>query len=152
MSHPLVAADVYDRLGGKAALTQLIDPEGRGTWNEQMLDKAMGDAWLDVISYTGVQTSIEGLTTEQIRDAFPDYVSKAARLTVPILWVSATGGQALPPTLASLKAELLTQLEAMAQRRRKHGGPNTDPSAAQRVVRISLDDGRMTLASFKGFI
>ena len=46
---PPLPADVYNRSGGKAALTQLIDPNGQGTWSEETLDTAMLDAWLWVL-------------------------------------------------------------------------------------------------------
>lgn len=151
-THPLTAEDVYERFGGRAALTQIIDPARQGTWSETTLDLAQEDAWLWVISHGMVQADLEGLTKEQIRAQFPDYISLAARKTVVNLWLAGSSGQALPPRLQELNQELNRQCEALAERRRKHGGQNTDPSAAQRITRISLDDGqRMTLASFRGF-
>lgn len=150
--HPLLPADVYDRFGGKAALTQIIDPVGLGTWSDTMLDAAMLDAWLWVLSHVGVQAELAGLTHEQLRADYPDYISLAARKTVPNLWLAGSSGQAMPDAIKELNGELNAQLDALAERRRKHGGQNTDPSAAQRVARISLAEGRMTLSSFKGFI
>lgn len=151
-AHPLLPADVYNRFGGKAALTQLIDPNGQGTWSEETLDTAMLDAWLWVLSFVQVQAQIVGLTNDQLREAYPDYISLAARKTVPNLWLAGASGQAMPEAIKELNGELNAQLEALAERRRKHGGQNTDPSAAQRVARIALADGRMTLGAFKGFI
>lgn len=154
MAHPLLEADIYQRVGGQAALTQLIDPNSQGRWDADMLDRAMGDAWTYVISAVQVQADIVGLTVDQIRDRYPDYVTLAAQKTLKFLWVYGSAGQACPAKVVELDRLADAQLQLLAERRRKHGAQNTDPSAAQRVTRIDIDPSneRMTLSSFKGFI
>lgn len=154
MAHPLTEADVYNRVGGQAALVQLIDPGGAGTWNPEMLDAAMQDGWNFVLSAVQVQADIVGLTSAQIRERYPDYVSLASMKTLKFVWIWGSSGQALPSRIDELDKLVDAQLQMLAERRRKHGAQNTDSSAAQRIVRVDIDPDRtrMTIASFRGLI
>ncbi len=154
MGHPLLESDVYVRIGGKAALTQLIDPAGTGTWDTTTLQTAMQDAWNFVTAAVQVQADIVGKTIQQLRECYPDYISLAAMKTLKLLWVYGSSGQALPPRIDELDKLADAQLQMLAERRRKHGAQNTQTSAAQRITEINIDPHhrRMTLESFKGFI
>lgn len=154
MAHPLTEADVYHRVGGRAALAQLIDPDRVGAWDAATLDLAMQDAWNFVTSAVQVQADIVGLTVQQLRDQFPDYVSLAAMKALKLVWTYGSSGQACPERISELDKMADAQLQLLAERRRKHGGQNTDPAAAQRIARVDIDprNERMTLRSFRGFI
>ena len=54
--------------------------------------------------FVQVQAQIVGLTNDQLREAYPDYISLAARKTVPTL---AGGGvrQAMPEAIKELNGE-----------------------------------------------
>lgn len=154
MAHPLTEADVYNRVGGRAALAQLIDPDRVGAWDAATLDLAMQDGWNFVTSAVQVQSDIVGLTAQQLRDQFPDFVSLAAMKALKFVWAYGSAGQALPARIDELNKECDAQLQLLAERRRKHGGQNTDPAATQRITRVEIDprNERMTLRSFRGFI
>lgn len=154
MAHPLTDADVYGRIGGQAALTQLIDPTGTGTWDPSTLELAKQDGWNFVTAAVQVQADIVGLTVQQLRDQYPDCISLAAQKTLKFVWVYGSSGQACPERIAEMDKMADAQLQMLAERRRKHGAQNTDPSAAQRITRIEIDprNERMTLRSFRGFI
>lgn len=152
--HPLVESDMYQRIGGKPALTQLIDPEQTGTWDVAVLELAMQDAWNFVLAAGQVQVDVVGLTNDQLRERYPDYITLAAQKALKFVWVYGSSGQACPVKIAELDRMADQQLQLLAERRRKHGAQNVDPSAAQRVTGIDIDPcrERMTLRSFKGFI
>lgn len=154
MAHPLLESDIYQRIGGKPALTQLLDPRQTGTWDPATLDTAMQDAWNYVLAAVQVQADVVGLTVDQLREQYPDYVALAAQKTLKFAWVYGSSGQACPDRIAQLDQLADQQLQQLAERRRKHGAQNSDPGAAQRITRIDNDpcNERMTLRSFKGFI
>jgi hypothetical protein len=154
VAHPLEETDLYRRIGGKAALTQLLDPQQTGTWDAETAELAMQDGWNLVVSAAGVQSEFATLTKPQLRDQFPDLIMYASFLALPLLWQYGTSGQAVPQTVKDKEAQAKIDLELYAQRKRKHGSQSTNPAAAQRVALVDPDPdhNRMTLAAFKGFI
>lgn len=151
MAHPLVAADVYNRMGGQQALTQLMNPSGTITWNVAMLDTAMGDAWNFVVAAVGVQAELAGYTDSQIREQYPQLITIAAQKSLRFGWLGGSGGQALPQGIKDIDELADAQLQLLAERRRKHGAVGVSPAPAQQIsqVRIDQDNSRMTLGGFR---
>lgn len=151
MAHPLVDADVYNRIGGQDALVQLLDKDGRGTWSVDMLDTAMGDAWNYVVAAVGVQADLGGYTSAEIRDKFPHLITIGAQKSLRFAWVSGSGGQAMPQGITDIDALAEAQIEMLAERRRKVGKADFSPAPAQQVAQVDLnrDSSRMTLAGFR---
>jgi len=154
VAHPLDEDDLYRRIGGKAALTQLIDPQQTGTWDAATVELAMQDGWNMVVSAAGVQSEFSALTKPQLREQFPDLIMYASFLALPLLWQYGTSGQAAPTLVKDREAQAKIDLELYAQRKRKHGSQSTNPAAAQRVALVDPDPdhNRMTLSAFKGYI
>lgn len=156
MAHPLIDSDVYNRIGGQRALTELMDPNGNGTWDVSMLELAMGDAWNFVVDSAGVQVELSGQTNAEIRANFPSLITIAALKALPFAWLNATGGQALPDGILRYDTLADQHLVALSERRKKHGAVGYEAPISQRVARVDLDPekNRMTLESFRsgGFI
>lgn len=145
-------ADLYNRLGGRAALTQLLDPEGRGIWSAEMSLLVRTDACNLVIEAAGVQVELSGGTVEQFRARYPNLVTYASLKGLVLGWLFGSGGQALPERLAAFDAKVETALERLATRRRMHGAVDFDPQPAQEVrgsVDMDPNGERMGLASWK---
>lgn len=151
MAHPLQASDVYNRIGGQAALTQLIaDVTQSETWNTDVLDLAMQDAWNLVIDAAGVQAELGGYTNEQLREHFPSFITVASQLALGLCWDYGTSGRAQPDGVKSLVVAAQAQLEMYSRRRRKHGAANYSPQPAQAIANIVLaGNDRMTLCGFR---
>lgn len=151
MPHPLVAADIYNRVGGQDKLTQLIDPQGNGTWSEATLELAMQDAWNFVVAAVGVQVELSGLTMQQIRDGYGHLITLAAQKAIRLIWNYGTSGQACPPRITDLDGLADQQLQMLAERRRKHGDIGTNPTPSQAVQRVDMNPlrDRMTLGGFR---
>ncbi len=151
----IIDTDIYNRIGGQAVLTQLIDPQGQGTWNQDILTLAKQDACNEVISAAGVQADLNGFTVDDFRSKFPNLVTLAAQRCIYLNWVYGTSGQACPDRIVALKQDTDAELQRLAERRRKHGAVDFSPSPAQRVAQIDNDPTRtrMTLRSWqKGFV
>lgn len=152
MGHPLIDSDVYNRIGGERALTELMDPNGRGTWDVSMLETAMGDAWNFVVDSAGVQVELAGQTNAEIRTNFPSLITIASLKSLGFSWLNATGGQALPDGILRYDTLADQHLVALSERRKKHGAVGYDAPISQRIDRVDIDPGktRMTLESFRG--
>jgi hypothetical protein len=155
-THPLTEADVWRRIGGRAALTQLVNPGGTTTWDAATVEIGMQDAWNFVVAAVGVQVELAGQTNDQIRENFPHLVTLASQKALRFIWVSGSGGQAVPDGIKELDTLADQQLQMLAERRRKHGAVGFSPSPAQAIENIDLNKfgGRMTLTGFRdgGFI
>lgn len=151
MSHPLQDSDIYNRVGGQDKLTQLIDPQGTGTWSTATLELAMQDAWNFVVAAVGVQVELVGLTTQQLRDGYGHLITLASQKTIRLLWNYGTSGQACPQKIIDLDALADQQLQLLAERRRKHGNIGTNPTPAQAVQQVDINPlrDRMTLGGFR---
>lgn len=144
-------ADVYNRAGGEAALSQLIDPEGTGTYSTTILDLAIQDATNLVVMAAGVQSVLSGYTQEQIAEKFPELVTIAALKAIPLCWDYGTSGRARPEHVQGMDARADALLQMLAERRRKHGATDFSPTPAQEISQIDIDPNneRMTLTSFR---
>ncbi len=151
MAHPLVAADIYNRVGGQDKLTQLIDPQGNGTWSEATLELAMQDAWNFVVAAVGVQVELSGLTMQQIRDGYGHLITIAALKAIPLVWDYGTSGQARPQNIGERDSRCDQELQLLAERRRKHGNIGTNPTPSQAVQQVDMNPlrDRMTLGGFR---
>lgn len=153
MSNPnfLTDDDLWGRMGGKPALTQLIDPQKTGVWNTTTAELARQDACNEVIAAAGVQVQlISDVAT--FRANFPHLVTIAAQLAIVNVWTYGTSGQAMPDRIQQLQTQVVASLELLAQRRRAHGSVNYVPDAAQKFSgSVSLDPGdtRLTLSNWK---
>lgn len=145
-------ADLFNRIGGRAAFTQLLDPQGRGIWNATMSLLVRTDACNLVIEAAGVQVELGGMTVEQFRARYPNLVTYASLKGLVLAWLYGSGGQAVPEKLAAFDVQVETGLERLAARRRKHGAVDFDPQPAQEVrgsIDMDPDGVRMGLASWK---
>ena len=152
MANPVFITDedLYLRIGGRAALTQLIDPQKTGSWNTETTLRARQDACNLVISAAGVQADLAGNTVEQFRERHPELVTLACFKGLYLCWLSGTGGQACPERITALNAEAEAGMENLAKRRRKHGAVDYSPNPAQEVRgSISLGSDRSTLAGWR---
>lgn len=146
--------DLYDRLGGQAALTQLMDPDGRGTWNAIVSLKARTDACNLVLEAAGVQADLGGVAAEEFAARYPNLVTYACFKALPLAWIYGAGGQAMPAQLDALDKRADAGLENLATRRRKHGASDYSPRPAQEIngaVDMDPDRTRMPLRSWAGF-
>lgn len=146
--------DVYTRIGGQNALAQIGDPQARGTRDAGILAAAIRDATNDTVGAAGVQTLLAGLTQPQIAERHPELVSITARRAVAYVWIYGSRGQAIPTHAAELKTASDAELQRLAERRRKHGAADFEPSISQNVnggVNNDPNGTRMTLDSFRGF-
>lgn len=156
MANPnfLTDADIYNRMGGVAALTQLIDPRYEGAPDPVILGLAQQDACNKVISAAGVQAELGGFTISEFRDKFPHLVTIAALLCIYNCWDYGSSGQACPEHVEQKKKEAELDLEKLSLRRLKHGAADFSPNPSQRVTQVDNDPNhtRMTLGSFqRGF-
>lgn len=155
MSNPnfITDADLWQRMGGRDKLAQLIDPEKTGTWDTTTSEIIRQDACNDVIAASGVQTLLDGLSVSEIRDRFPHLVTLAAERAIPKLWRAGSSGQAMPEGIREMKAESDIALGELAARRRQHGSVGFSTTPSQRVSgSINMDplETRSTLSSWKG--
>ena len=145
-------ADLYLRVGGQAALTQLIDPGRTGKWNTAVSLTARTDACNLVLEAAGVQADLNGYAASDFSAKFPNLVTYASLKAVALAWVYGTGGQAMPPGVQAYAAQADQGLELLATRRRKHGASDFSPQPAQAVnggIDNDPDNDRMTLKSWK---
>lgn len=147
-------ADLYDRIGGRAALTQLLDATGSGIWNATVSLKARTDACNIVLEAAGVQSDLGGVPAEEFAAKHPNLVTYAALKALALVWIYGTGGQAMPARLAAFDVQAEQALEKLATRRRKHGASDFSPQPAQEIggaLDLDPDRTRMTLRSWMGF-
>lgn len=152
MANPLFItdADVYSRIGGKAALTQLIDPNRTGTWDQVTLDTAKRDACNIVLEAAGVAADLGGFQATEFAAKFPNLVTYAALKALALVWVYGTGGQAMPERIASFDAQAMAGIELLATRRRKHGASDYSPQPSQQISgTIQMGEDRITLSGWK---
>ena len=146
--------DIYDRVGGQAVLTQLIDPNASGMPDVYILRKTQEDACNDVIAAAGVQADLNGFTISEFREKFPHLVTLASHICIYYCWLYGSSGQACPERIRELKTEADSKLEMLSERRRKHGAVDFSPNPAQRVTQVDNNPKhtRMTLEGFqRGF-
>lgn len=152
MANPVFISDedLFLRLGGRASLTQLMDPGKTGSWNTESTLRARQDACNLVIAAAGVQADLAGNTVEQFRERHPELVTLACLKGLYLCWLYGTGGQACPEKITALNAEADAELERLAKRLRKHGAVDYSPNPAQEVRgSIELGPGRWTLSGWK---
>ena len=143
-------ADVYSRIGGKAALTQLIDPNRTGTWDQTTLDTAKRDACNIVLEAAGVAADLGGYQAAEFAAKFPNLVTYASLKALALVWTYGTGGQAMPERIASFDAQAMAGIELLATRRRKHGASDYSPQPSQQISgTIQMGDDRITLSGWK---
>lgn len=128
-----VYADVYGRAGGQAALSQLIDPDGTGSYSTTVLDLAIADASNMVVMAAGVQSVLSGMTQAQIAERHPELVTCAAMKAVPLCWDYGTSGRARPEHIQGMDARADALLEALRVRRAKHGATDYASTPNQQV-------------------
>ena len=145
------AADVYRRAGGEAALSQLIDPEGTGTYSTDVLNLAIADATNFVVMAAGVQSQLAGYTQSEMAERFPELVTITALKAIPLCWDYGTSGRARPENIQQMDARADALLQQLAERRRKHGATDFSPSPAHRITQVDNDPdrNRLVLASWK---
>lgn len=147
------AADIYLRLGGQASLVQLLDPEGTGTWSEDMLTVAIRDASNKVAAAAGVPIELSGFTQDQLREKFPDLVTLAAQLAIGLVWTYGSSGRACPDRITALMTEANASLQLLAVRQRKPGAVDYSPTPAQAIRNIDPDPNQTrslgTVSSWK---
>ena len=145
-------ADLYNRLGGQAALTQLLDPQGTGAWNPEVSLLARTDACNFVLEAAGVPADMAGYPASDFAAKFPNLVTYAALKAIALAWQYGSGGQAMPAGVVKYDAQADQGLSLLASRRRKHGASDFSPAPSQ-AVRGSIDNdpdfNRMTLASWR---
>jgi len=84
--------DVIDRFGGAGDLTQAIDPNQTGTYDEGILDKARLDASSDVMAAAGNRVK---LWLDPTAAGVPQWVVKlAAQRALVYVWDYGTNGKA----------------------------------------------------------
>lgn len=153
MPNPLFISDedVYSRIGGKAALTQLLDPNRTGSWNQATLDRAKQDACNLVLEAAGVQADLAGYAVGEFAAKFPNLVTYAAWKALALCWLYGTSGQAMPDQIAAFDAQAAAGIEMLATRRRKHGATDFSPQPSQQVngTIVLAGDDRITLAGWK---
>lgn len=144
--------DLYKRIGGRPALTQLTDGKKTGTWNVETTARARFDACNIVLEAAGVQSDLGGYGATEFSSRFPNLVTYAVFKALYLTWLYGTSGQACPPNVIAFNQEADAGLERLAVRRRKGGAADFSPQPSQEV-RGSIDndpDGsRMTLAGWK---
>lgn len=154
MANPVFITDedLWLRVGGRPALTQLLGGAKNATWNAEMSLRARTDACALVIEAAGVQADLAGYSVEDFRSRFPNLVVHACFKAIALLWLYGTGGQAMPDGVKAFDEQAEAGLEKLATRRRKHGAVDYSPQPAQEV-RGSIDNDpgrtRMTLASWR---
>lgn len=145
-------SDLYNRVGGQAALVQLLDPGKTGRWNTTISLLARTDACNFVLEAAGVQADLNGYAASEFASKFPNLVTYAALKAVALAWNYGSGGQAMPPGVARYDELANDGLELLATRKRKHGASDFSPQPAQAVSgRVDNDPhrDRMTLSSWK---
>lgn len=147
-------ADVYNRFGGEAALSQAIDPTGTGTYSTDILTLAIQDASNRVAAAAGVQSILvtdPPYSQAQYQEKFPELVTLAAQLALILCWTYGTSGRALPDNLTALNAAVEAQMQLLAERRRKHGAVDYSPAPNQAIAQIDNDPNhnRMVLSSWR---
>lgn len=145
-------SDLYKRLGGQAALTQLLDPSKTGSWNATVSLTARTDACNLVLEAAGVQSDLGGYEAADFAIKFPNLVTWASLKAVALAWLYGTSGQAMPERIAQYDAQANAGIEMLAQRRRKHGASDFSPQPAQAIdgaVDMDPEQNRLTLSSWK---
>lgn len=144
-------ADVYRRIGGQAALAQLLDPEGTGTWDTTTLTLAIQDASSEVIMAAGAQSQISATSQEQYAERFPELVTLAAQRALVLVWIYGTSGRAMPAGIETVGALANQKLEDLRARKAKHGAVDYSPEPSHRIASVDMDPdrSRVTLASWK---
>mgnify|MGYP001349937614 CR=1 FL=1 len=153
MANPvfLTDEDLWRRVGGQDKLTQLLDPQGTGTWDPGTAEIARADASNRVLAAAGVQAE-HVLDVTEFRDKYPHLVTVGAQLAICLLWEYGSSGQALPQHLADRKTQVNAELSDIQQRRLKQGSVSFNPVSGQRIASgVSLDPNsdRLSLASWK---
>lgn len=154
MANPVFIEDshLYLRLGGQAALTQLMDPQKTGRWSPAVSLTARSDACNKVLSAAGVAADLGGYSAAEFASKFPNLVTTAALKAIALSWLYASSGQAMPEGIAKIDAEAESDMDKLAERKRKQGAADFNPDAAQ-LVNGSIDNDpnldRMTMASWK---
>lgn len=153
MANPnfLVDADLWQRMGGRDKLTQLLDPEKTGVWDATTAAIARADACNEVLASAGIHSE-HVVNIAEFRDKFPHLVTIAAQYAVVLVWQYGSSGQAKPEGIADLAAKSEASLELLRAKKIKQGTPEFNPQSAQKIVgAIDLDpgNGRMTLGSWK---
>ena len=145
------AADVYHRIGGQAALAQLIDPEGTGTWSPSVLTLAIQDASSEVIMSAGVQSMVTATSQAQYQERFPELVTLAAQRALVLVWIYGTSGRAMPAHIETIGTMATQKLDDLRARKAKHGAVDFSPEPAHRIASVDNDpnSNRMTLSSWK---
>ncbi len=145
-------SDLYNRCGGQAALTQLIDPGKTGRWNTAVSLMVRTDACNIVLSAAGVATDLGGVAAGDFAARFPDLVTLAAYKALALAWLAGSGGQAMPAGVQRYDEMADQGLELLATRRRKHGASDYATKPAQQINgSLDMDPLRtkMTMAGFR---
>ncbi len=146
----LTDADIYNRIGGMPALTQLIDPRYEGAPDPAILGLAQQDACNKVIAAAGVQADLGGFSIPDFREKFPHLVTIAALLCIYNCWDYGSSGQACPPHVEKKKADAELELQQLSLRRLKHGAADFSPNPAQRVTQVDNNPNH-TRATLEGY-
>ena len=149
----IVDADLYNRVGGQAVFTQLIDPSRSGRWNATVSLLARTDGCNIVLEAAGVQADLGGFAPSEFATKFPNLVTYASLKSIALVWVYGSGGQAMPPGVQRYDDQANQALELLATRRRKHGASDYSPQPAQQITGSVNNDPhltRITLDSWRG--
>lgn len=144
-------ADVYLRAGGEAALSQLIDLDGTGTYSTAILDLAIADSGNFAVAASGVQVELGGMTDAELQERFPELRTVTALMSIALCWDYGTSGRARPEGVQRNWDTGSTMLQQLAERRRKSGSVNYNAAPSQENTRIDIDPdkNRMTLAAWR---
>lgn len=145
-------ADLYNRVGGQAALVTLLDNGRQGRWNTTVSLLARTDSCNIVLEAAGVQADLNGYTASDFAQKFPNLVTYAALKAIALAWTYGSGGQALPAGVQRYDDQANQALELLATRRRKHGASDFSPQPAQQIsgaIDNDPDRTRMTLDSWR---
>jgi hypothetical protein len=125
MPRPLTLCDwagVEILLGGAQEATKLLDPNRVGLQRPDFQTKALQYGCTRVLEAYGVQNQIASLNPP----FDPSLVQRAEIASAVWAWDIGTGGQAMPPGLERMSAQLDAALEMWTSRRRN---PAQDPEA-----------------------
>ncbi len=147
--------DVYTRAGGEAYLTQLLDPQRRGIYNQAMMNKAIIDASEKVAAYCQVQVDLAAYP--QIPLPYPQMVvTLTADIAVYNVWRFGAQGRAIPEPVLLAYNEAIALLEKISRREVSIGVPTPYPPMNQVVQTVGFDDfrnenfrGRQTMRGFR---
>lgn len=147
--------DVYVRFGGQEYLTQALDPQRKGIFNQAMMNKAIADASEEVAAYCQVQVD---LTTLGIND-YPQLVTTlASNIAVYYCWKFGSQGRAVPIPVEETYNRALDTLAKISRREVAIGAPSKYPAMNQVVTNVNFDDtrdprnrGRITYSGFLNY-